>query len=182
LRIIHRDIKPENVLLESGNSGLKLIDLGAARLPATEETGSVDIPGTPSYMAPELFNGAAGDERSDVYALGVTLYRAFSGQYPYGEVEAFSHPRFNRRTPLSRHRPDLPAWLDAALARALAVKPEERHGDALELALELEHNLAQGPVALIAPRLSLYERNPLRFWQITSLLLLIALIVVLAAG
>ena len=181
LRIIHRDIKPENVLLENGNAGLKLIDLGAARLPATEENNNADIPGTPSYMAPELLNGAAGDERSEVYALGVTLYRALTGHYPYGEVEAFSHPRFGRRTPLSRYRPDLPAWLDATLGRAVAVKPEERHGDALELALELEHNLAQGPVALIVPRLSLYERNPLRFWQIISFLLLIALIVALAA-
>jgi serine/threonine protein phosphatase PrpC len=177
--IIHRDVKPENVLLSRGG-GLKLVDLGVARLPGLEATADEEIPGTPSYMAPELFDGQAGDERSDVYALGATLYRMFTGgHYPYGEVEAFSRPRFNKRTPLESHRPDLPAWLDVVLARATALAPEARHTDAMELALELEHDLARGPRAL-PPRASLYERNPLRFWQIVSLLLFLALIASLA--
>jgi serine/threonine protein phosphatase PrpC len=180
-RIIHRDIKPENVLLhEESDAGLKLLDLGVARLPGTEETSDEEIPGTPSYMAPELLQGAGGDDRSEVYALGVTLYRLFSGgQYPYGEVEAFSHPRFGKRTPLARYRPDLPAWLDVCLGRAVAVNPEERFGDTLELAFDLEHNLAHGPAAPPPRRRSLYERNPLRFWQVVSLLLFIALMAVI---
>ena len=119
LRIIHRDVKPENVILAHDGKtarGLRLLDLGVARLPGIDASANEDIPGTPSYMAPELFAGAMGDERSDVYAFGVTLYRLFSGgHYPYGEIEAFSHPRFGKRVPLSRYRPDLPAWLDAIL-------------------------------------------------------------------
>jgi len=176
--IIHRDMKPENVML-TGDGGLRLLDLGVARLPGVEDTAGDDIPGTPSYMAPELFDGQAGDVRSDVYALGVTLYRVFTGHYPYGEVEAFSHPRFGKRTPLERYRGDLPAWLDAVLARAISVDPAQRHGDAMELALELEHNLTHGPRQL-PPRQTLYARNPLRFWQVVSLLLLTALILSLA--
>lgn len=179
LRIIHRDIKPENVILVSdgqGARGVKLLDLGVARLPGVPETASEEIPGTPSYMAPELFSGQSGDERSEVYALGVTLYRMFSGgEYPYGEIEAFSHPRFNKRQPLNRYRPDLPAWLDEVLARATAVEPERRFGDAMELAFELENGLARGARRLPAPR-PLYERNPVRFWQIIALLLALALI------
>jgi serine/threonine protein phosphatase PrpC len=174
--IIHRDIKPENVILLAGNE-LRLVDLGVARLPGLEEAPGADIPGTPSYMAPELFAGQAGDERSDVYALGVTLYRLFAGgAYPYGEVEAFSTPRFAKRTPLTRHRPDLPAWLDSVLARATAVDVGTRYGDAMELALELEHNLAHGP-RVVARHVSLYDRNPLRFWQVVSALLLLALLI-----
>ena len=181
-RIIHRDVKPDNVMLVADAkavSGLRLLDLGVARLPGIETAGGEDIPGTPSYMAPELFAGAAGDERSDVYALGVTLYRLFSGgHYPYGEIEAFSHPRFGKRVPLSRHRPDLPAWLDAVLGRATTVEPAERYADAMEFAFDLENALAHGAKTVVR-RQSLYERNPLRFWQIVSLLLLLALIAAL---
>ena len=125
--VIHRDIKPDNVILEAIRDhqvpGLRLIDLGVARLPHMEDIPAPYAPGTPSFMAPELFGGAVGDERSDQYALGVTIYRMFTGEYPYGEIEAFSHPRFKRATPLTKHRPDLPAWLDEALARATAVDP-----------------------------------------------------------
>jgi serine/threonine protein kinase len=127
-----------------------------------------------------LFNGAAGDERSDVYALGVTLFRLFSaGRYPYGEVEAFSRPRFNKRVSLNRYRPDLPAWLDVILAKATAVDPMERYGDAMELASELENAMERG-TKIVTRRQSWYEHNPLRFWQIISLLLLFALIVTLS--
>lgn len=193
LRIIHRDIKPDNVMLEAAPSRyaagsnvsgwtLKLLDLGVARLPGIQHGADEDIPGTPSYMAPELFDGQAGDERSDVYALGVTLYRMYSGgHYPYGEVEPFSRPRFNKRTPLTRHRPDLPAWLDAVLARATAVDGNERYADAMELAFELENGLMRGARAQPDKR-SWYERNPLRFWQVVSLLLALALVVSLALG
>ena len=181
-RIIHRDVKPDNVMLVADAKappGLRLLDLGVARLPGIETAVGEDIPGTPSYMAPELFAGAAGDERSDVYALGVTLYRLFSGgHYPYGEIEAFSHPRFGKRAPLSRHRPDLPAWLDAVLGRATTVEPAERYADAMEFAFDLENALAHGAKTVVR-RQSLYERNPLRFWQIVSLLLLLALIAAL---
>ena len=176
--IVHRDIKPDNVML-TGDGGLRLLDLGVARLPGLEAAPDEEIPGTPSYMAPELFAGQAGDARSDLYALGVTLYRLFSGRYPYGEVEPFTRPRFNKRVPLDQYRPDLPAWLDGLLARATAIEPEARFGDAMELAIELEHNQLHGP-RVLTRRLPLYERNPLRFWKVVSLLLFAALLVSLA--
>ena len=116
-QIVHRDIKPDNVLLEP-EGGLKLLDLGIARLPAWDEDQADPIPGTPSYMAPEMFLGERGSIATDVFALGVTLYRMFAGgAYPYGEIEPFSTPRFGSPKPLTAHRPDLPAWLDAVLAR-----------------------------------------------------------------
>ena len=178
--IVHRDVKPENVML-STDGGLKLIDLGVARLPRMEDFPATDIPGTPSYMAPELFAGAPGDECSDQFAVGVTLYRMFTGHYPYGEIEPFSRPRFGSPTPLTRYRPDLPAWLEHHLARAIHVDPARRFGDLIEFTLELDGALARGQQVMVR-RLSLYERNPLRFWQVTALLLFIALLVSLATG
>jgi serine/threonine protein phosphatase PrpC len=176
--IIHRDIKPDNVILEAIRDhkvpGLRLVDLGVARLPHMEDIPAPYAPGTPSFMAPELFTGAAGDARSDQFALGVTIYRMFTGEYPYGEIEAFSHPRFKRATPLTKHRPDLPAWLDEALARATAADPGDRFGDVFEFIFALEHGAIRA--APTSPRrLPLYERNPLLVWKIVAALLALAL-------
>jgi serine/threonine protein kinase len=179
--VIHRDIKPDNVILGPGGS-LRLIDLGVARLPHAEDFPPAHAPGTPSYMAPELFGGAIGDERTDQYALGVTIYHAFSGgAYPYGEIEPFSQPRFGKASPLSRHRPDLPAWLERTLARATAVAPESRFADLLELIQELEHGLATGAPLHVRPR-SLYERDPLLVWQAVATVLAASFLLTLAAG
>ncbi|HEU4780407.1 MAG TPA: protein kinase [Steroidobacteraceae bacterium] len=177
--IIHRDIKPENIMLES-DGGLKLIDLGVARLRRFDEGESLEVPGTRSYMAPELFAGMPADESSDIFALGVTLYRMFTaGSYPYGEVEAFAQPRLGKATALAKLRPDLPAWLDRTIARAITIDRRDRYADAIEFGFELEHgSLRATPHAIERP--SLYDRNPARFWQVVSALLFVALMVALA--
>jgi serine/threonine protein phosphatase PrpC len=177
--IIHRDIKPENILLER-DGGLKLIDLGVARLRQFDETDAPERPGTRSYMAPELFEGREADESTDIFSLGVTIYRMFTaGAYPYGEIEAFAQPRLGRPVALAKHRPDLPAWLDRAIVRAIAVDPRERYADAIEFAFELEHGALRA-VPRTMERITLYDRNPVRFWQAIAALLTIALLVALA--
>jgi serine/threonine protein phosphatase PrpC len=173
--VIHRDIKPDNVILQ-GEGSLKLIDLGVVRVPGMEDFPPENIPGTPAYMAPEMFDSEPGNEATDMYALGVTMFRAFAGEYPYGNLDAVSPPRRERPTPLSTLRPDLPAWLQAALARAVAIDPAERFRDMAEFAVEMEAGPARAPEAVRRPR-TLYERHPLRFWQVVSALLAIALIV-----
>jgi len=175
--IIHRDIKPDNVILERAGS-LKLIDFGVVRIPGLEDAPPEDIPGTTAYMAPEMFDGEAGNEATDIYALGVTMFRAFSGEYPYGNADATSPPRRERPAPLSALRPDLPAWLQAALARAVARDPAERFRDMAEFAFEMEAGPASGPHTAPRPQ-TLYERYPLRFWQAIAALLALALVVVL---
>ena len=172
--IIHRDIKPDNVILESDGS-LKLIDLGVVRVPGLEDFPPEDIPGTAGYMAPEMFAGEAGNEATDIYALGVTMFRAFTGEFPYGNPDATSPPRRDRPKELSALRPDLPAWLQAALARAIAIDPAERFRDMIEFAVEMEAGPARAPLAVRRPR-TLYERAPLRFWQGVAALLALALL------
>lgn len=179
LGIIHRDIKPDNAILGT-DGGLRLIDLGVARLPRLEEFADAEVPGTPGYLAPELYDGEAGSAASDQFALGVTLYRLFTGRYPYGEVEAFSHPRFDRATPPARHRPDMPAWLEATLLRAVAVDPADRFGDVVELLRALEDGGSRTRALPAGPR-PLYDRNPLLFWKLLSLLLGFALLLTLAS-
>jgi serine/threonine protein phosphatase PrpC len=176
LDIIHRDIKPDNVIL-TADGGLKLIDLGVARLPRLDDFSESEIPGTPSYLAPEMFNGNAGDAASDQFALGVTLWRLFVGRYPYGETEAFSRPRFAPIQAPSTYRPELPAWLDVLLLRAVAINPADRFGDLIELLRAVEGGAAVARIP--RKRAPLIERNPLRFWQLLSMILAIALIGVL---
>jgi len=175
--IIHRDIKPDNVILESEGS-LKLIDLGVVRVPGLEDFPPEDIPGTAAYMAPEMFAGEPGNEATDIYALGVTMFRAFTGEFPYGNPDATSRPRRNRPQALSDLRPDLPAWLQDALGRAIAINPAERFQDVMEFAFEMEAGPARAPVAERRP-LTLYERAPLRFWQGVAALLALALLFLL---
>jgi serine/threonine protein phosphatase PrpC len=184
--VIHRDIKPDNVILQPDGEP-RLLDLGVARVPGLEEAtdalAQTDVPqntvapGTASYMAPELFEDCDGDPQSDLFALGVTIYRMFSRAYPYGEVEPFSRPRFERPKPLTSARPDLPAWLDRVILRAVAARREDRYADVLEFIFELEHGVEQARRAP-PPRVPLYHRNPLRFWQILCAILALALAIV----
>jgi serine/threonine protein phosphatase PrpC len=172
--IIHRDIKPDNVILED-NGSLKLIDLGVVRVPGLEDSPPADIPGTTAYMAPEMFSGEHGNPLTDIYALGVTLFQAFTGEYPYGNPDATSGSRRERPRELSLLRPDLPAWVQGALNRAIALDPGERYRDMGEFAAELESGPAGTPVPAGRPR-TLYERAPLRFWQGLAALLALGLL------
>ena len=175
--IIHRDIKPDNVILEGGGS-LKLIDLGVVRVPGLEDFPPDDIPGTSSYMAPEMFAGEPGNEATDIYALGVTMFRAFTSEFPYGNSDAAGLARRDRPKELCALRPDLPAWLQAVLGRAIATDPAERFRDMSEFALEMEAGPERAPIAVRRP-LTLYERAPVQFWQGVAALLGLALLLAL---
>ncbi|WP_068827769.1 bifunctional protein-serine/threonine kinase/phosphatase [Pseudomonas sp. BMS12] len=176
--ILHRDIKPENLLW--GDDGeLRLLDFGLAYCPGLSRDEQHSLPGTPSYIAPEAFAGASPDRSQDLYAAGVTLYRLLTGHYPYGEIEAFQHPRFGKPTPPSRYRPDLPAWLDECLLRAVASNPQERFETAEEWLLLLEHGERQALTLRARP---LLEGEPLKVWRgvaLISLLLNLVLLVTL---
>jgi serine/threonine protein phosphatase PrpC len=172
--VIHRDIKPDNVMLEPGG-GLKLLDLGAVRLPGLEDAPPEEVPGTAAYMAPEMFDGDPGSVATDIYALGVTLFRALTGEYPYGNLDATSRSRLDRPKDLLTLRPDLPAWLGAAIGRAIAADPADRFADVGELAEEFEAGPpGSAPVQAAPP--TLYQRYRLQFWQALAAALAIALI------
>ena len=172
--IVHRDIKPDNVILEGGGR-LKLIDLGVVRVPGLEDFPADAIPGTKAYMAPEMAAGEPGNELTDLFALGVTMFRAFTGEYPYANADAMSPPRRTRPKSLAELRPDLPGWLDAALARAIAPDPERRYDDMIEFALVLEAGPARSQTELRRPP-TLYERAPLQVWQGIAAILALALL------
>ena len=167
--IIHRDIKPENLLLNDDGE-LRVLDFGLAFCPGLSATTANDLPGTPSYIAPEAFDGALPDPRQDLYAVGVTLFHLLTGHYPYGEIEAFQHRRFGAPTPASRYRPDLPDWLVHSLDKALVADPALRYETAEQWLLEMEQ--AEYRPVTSRPR-PLLEREPLKVWRTVALVSLL---------
>jgi tetratricopeptide (TPR) repeat protein len=130
--VLHRDVKPENILLQDGQ-GL-LADFGVARAIGDEQvTDSGLAVGTAAYASPEQAAGSRGlDERSDVYALGCVLYEMLAGPAPKGRellAGRFAEPL----PPLTALRADVPAWLDAVAAKALAGQPDRRYPSAAAL-------------------------------------------------
>ncbi len=158
------------------DAALKLIDLGAVRIRGLEDSLPERIPGTQAYVAPEMFTGEPGNEATDIYALGVTMFRTYTGEFPYGNSDATSSPSRDRPLDLTVLRPDLPAWLQATLARAIAREPAERFRDMSEFAAEMAAGPARAPM-LTRRSLTFYERHPLRFWQALAALLAVALLV-----
>ncbi|SDS04563.1 Serine/threonine protein phosphatase PrpC [Halopseudomonas xinjiangensis] len=174
--LVHRDIKPDNLLLDD-DGVLRVLDFGLAFCPGLSSPERAGAPGTPSYIAPELFAGAEPAPQQDLYSAGVTLFYLLTGHYPYGEVEAFQRPRFGRPTPPSRYRPDIPPWLDDCLLKALEADPAKRYETAEEWLLALEHGERQSLKREPAP---LLEREPLLVWRSVALGALALNIVLLA--
>lgn len=168
--IVHRDIKPENLLLDD-DGALRVLDFGLAFCPGLSAVIAHELPGTPSFIAPEAFDGAAPDRRQDIYAAGVTLYFLLTGHYPYGEIEAFQHRRFGSSVPAGRYRPDVPDWIERNLIQALQPDPEKRYETAEQWLLQLQ----QGELTTLSVRpRPLLEREPLKVWQTIAVLSLIA--------
>ncbi|MDE2600493.1 MAG: bifunctional protein-serine/threonine kinase/phosphatase [Rhodocyclaceae bacterium] len=156
LDIIHRDIKPDNLHLGS-DGRLRLLDLGVAASDG-QDFNEINNPGTPSYMAPELYAGAGASVASDLYACGVTLYELLTRKYPYGEIEPFQKPRFGDPVPPVRYRPDIPEWLEAVLLKAVARDITDRFETAEEFMLALERG-AHRPLR-VPRKTPLLKRDP----------------------
>lgn len=178
LQVLHRDIKPDNILIDEEGKAL-LLDLGVAHADAFagEVAGESDVPGTPSYMAPEFFRGkqTMADERTEVYALGVTLYELLTRKLPYGEIEPFSQPRFQRWTPPSRYNPQIPLWLETVVQKATEADPTRRFQALSEMRFHLERRERVAPED--APRNSVasHQGNVLP-WKIAAVLFAVAAI------
>lgn len=162
LNIIHRDIKPANVH-QGSDQRLRILDLGVALSSGVGSIPAMDNPGTPSFMAPELFEGQPASAVSDIYAAGVTLYHLLTRKYPYGEIEPFQHPRFSEPVPPTRYRPDIPRWLENIVLKAVARDVTQRFETAEEMLLALEYGELK-PV-LAPARAPLVARAKYVQWQ-----------------
>ena len=138
--VIHRDIKPGNILLsESGET--KVSDFGASfqQRPAQDTTQITGV-GSPSYMSPEQICMETLTQQTDIYSLGVTMYRLLTGRLPFqaSTQAGLSHAiLYTNATPRLSLRPELPPLLDAIVMRAMRKDPAERYPSWLEFGKEL---------------------------------------------
>ncbi|MGZ8264250.1 MAG: serine/threonine-protein kinase, partial [Burkholderiales bacterium] len=128
--MIHRDIKPGNILLSKAGE-TKVGDFGASfqQRPGQESTQLTGV-GSPAYMSPEQIRMEELDQRTDIYSLGVVMYRLLTGRLPYeaSTQAALSYAIINTRArPPSTLRPDLPPLLDQIVAKATQKDPAERY-------------------------------------------------------
>ncbi|MBA3599029.1 MAG: serine/threonine protein kinase [Methylibium sp.] len=143
--VTHRDIKPANIMVEPASGMVKVTDFGIARIIDSTQTRTGLVLGTPSFMSPEQMAGAHTDGRSDLYALGVTLFQLLTGSLPHraDSMAALLHSIGNDTAPDVRTlRPELPQALADIVALALEKRPEVRYADGDAMAADLAAVLA----------------------------------------
>jgi serine/threonine protein kinase/tetratricopeptide (TPR) repeat protein len=183
--ILHRDIKPGNILLDAKGEP-HLTDFGLARLVESESsvTHTLDVLGTPSYMAPEqaVGNNAAISSVTDVYGLGAVFYQLLTGQPPFAGGTTYETIKLLLDTEPRQPRilnPKIDRDLSTICLKCLEKDPKRRYSSALALAEDLEHWLNHEPIlarrtGILARGKKWVQRNPTSAVLATSLMALAA--------
>jgi len=195
--IIHRDIKPDNVLLREDGRAV-LTDFGIARAVSgyAASTGHNMTIGTPQYLSPEQAQGRELDQRVDFYALGVTLYKAVTGEVPFYATDWFELARMHVEDPppsLRKKRPEISKRFERVVVKCLAKHPDDRYPSAVELMADLEavgnegrptNDIGMAPTTSIEfqavkARAVTKDRGPVVIFVILGVLLIAAIAVVI---
>lgn len=183
MEMLHRDLKPENILIDRFGMA-KVIDFGSVKIAGIAETGGSiqddELLGTRNYIAPECLLGHPGSSASELFSLGVIAYEMFTHQLPYGESSSWHITSRSLHKleykPVRNHRQEVPVWINGALQKALSIDPNHRYPALSEFLYDLSH---PNPETLDNPKKPLIERNPLKFWQMMTLLLLLSNLVLI---
>ena len=172
--MVHQDIRPNNIMIDNAGT-VKIIDFGATKVAGISEVVEKNegIVGTAQFTAPEYFLGLSGTPQSDLFSLGVITYQMLSGNLPYGNAISKTRDRRSqgRLTYASLRDEDkaIPGWVDYALSKATHIDPFKRYAEVSEFIYELKK---PNPGYLNKTKPPLMERNPVRFWQCISLILM----------
>ena len=171
--LVHGDIKPENIMVieRDGKLIFKIIDFGSM----TEIYSTNSRAGTPSYLAPERFDGKSINETTEIFAIGITLYEALTGVFAYGEVEPFQTPKFKSKKSPKELNNNIPLWLESIILRAISVDEDKRYKNYTNMVFELENSEKVKP--FFNKNVSLLEKNPLAVYKTGFYLMLIINIV-----
>lgn len=146
-KIVHRDIKPGNIIYDAKSKSLKITDFGIAKITDDSRTRTGSVMGSPLYMSPEQLKGQKVTGASDIYSLGVTLFKLVSGETPYtGDTLAnLTYQILNKRPRSVREfNPDVPAGVVRLINKAIQKDPAKRFASAGAMAVALHKTAAQG--------------------------------------
>ena len=147
--IVHRDLKPDNIFIhkEDGQEIVKVVDFGIAKLiqvldgmSASDLTGMGSVIGTPHYISPEQCTARAVDPRSDIYSVGIILYRILTGKLPFegpNSIAVIYKQVTEMPQPINEVCPDIPPLINAVVMHALEKDPDRRPKDITTFAREL---------------------------------------------
>lgn len=147
--IIHRDVKPPNIFLvdDQAGGGTRLMDFGLAKTPDFEEITDVGmIAGSPSYIAPEIWNSGAFDHRVDIYSFGAVIFRSLAGQPPFTAQSTLQLYELATKAPrprLTSFRRELSPAVDRWVERALSIDAQYRYGSMSQLWTEFLDAMTQ---------------------------------------
>lgn len=177
--IIHRDIKPENVMIRD-DGRVKLMDFGIAQVVDRERlTATGQLIGSPAYLAPELVEGGPVDFRTDVFALGIVLYRLATGALPFqgrNPHEVMKRIVEARPAPPDQLNPLIGTQLARIIGRCLQARPADRYPDMGALRRDLEENLEAAGIDSPRAELVRYFADPAG-WERTARPRLVAALV-----
>jgi serine/threonine protein phosphatase PrpC len=167
--LVHGDIKPENIIVlqRDGKRIFKIIDFGSI----TEIFSITNKAGTPSYLAPERFTGSAINEKTEIFSIGVTIYEALSGTFPYGEIEPFQNPTFGIAKKPQKLNNNIPAWFESVILRAISADESLRYSNYSYMRFELEYPQKVKP--FFEKKTPLLKKDPLLFYKVGFYFLLI---------
>jgi serine/threonine protein phosphatase PrpC len=186
MEMLHQDLKPENIMFNK-NGIVKIIDFGSVKIAGITEMAPLDhretenVLGTLNYTAPEYHLGQRGTVKSDLFSLGVITYEMLNSALPFGQEMPEKPDKMNltklHYVPSFHHNSMVPIWIDGALKKATAITPQFRYDDLSEFLYDLS---TPNPRFLSAEEaIPLLQRNPLLFWKVLSIMLLITNLVLL---
>jgi serine/threonine-protein kinase len=165
--IVHRDIKPDNLFLigdPKAPEGVRVLDFGLSRLFQSKLTASGTVIGTPGYMAPEQVVADPVDQRTDIYGLGMVMYRMFTGRLPFesgGEHGSDTASILARQLFATPPHPstlaDVDKQIERVIMRAIRKQPENRYPSMQLLANDLRKLESGGEVVEYIPDRDKYE-------------------------
>jgi len=162
LHLVHRDISPQNILI-SYEGEVKLVDFGIAKAAmGGQETKTGILKGKLAYMSPEQAWGKPVDGRTDIFALGIVLYEALTGERLFSgnnEISILENVRKAEITPPARLNPEIHPELETIIYKALAREPENRYQSAAEMQIALESIITQKGYAFSSLSLSSYMQR-----------------------
>jgi serine/threonine protein phosphatase PrpC len=183
LEMLHRDLKPENIMITPSH-GIKIIDFGSVKIAGIAEIATPversELLGTKNYTAAEYLLGMAGDNRSDIFSIGVMVYEMMTGHLPYGD-QLTREINWRTLNKISYHsainyNPMIPLWMDGAIEKACKLDIKQRYDTFSEFLFDLKN-----PNPKFTSRsVPLVERHPQVLWKALAAIFFIINLLLLA--